>query len=213
MNTNLELIKQHWETNLITYDPKYINGLGFNNNTIDFLTNVGLMRGKPYESIGRFVFLDVFVSETIKGSNFIKLAENFFYPEEGIYIELGSDNLFCINLELKGDFLINSFCNSTIENFVLFETINKRNETLYPNLDDDEKEGYQCARETIKQFKEIDMPAIYPYSYWTATMLEYAINFFYDTDDKFKQALQSNRYRSIDDAYFDVLINGFEVLK
>ncbi len=56
----------------------------------------------------------------------------------------------------------------------MFETIMSMIESKYPNVDDDELEGYQCAREVIEEFKKVDPVAVHPYSYWANRMLNQA---------------------------------------
>jgi hypothetical protein len=76
-------------------------------------------------------------------------------------------------------------------------------------VDDNELEGYECAREIIEKYKEIDPHAIYPYSLWSCILLRYAEDFFYDEWDKFEKSVKNGYYSRIEDVFFDVLFNGF----
>jgi len=151
--------------------------------------------------------------EIIKGRDYIKIAENGTHSKGGgLYIEIGTGNLFHFSPELEDFGLNNEFCNSSIELCMLFETIIEKTFEKYPKAADDALEGYECAREMIEQFKETDMSVVYPYSYWANTLLDYAVYYFYDNDHKFDGAVQNGHYPRIEDAYFDALFNGFEVL-
>ncbi|MNL78501.1 hypothetical protein D3C87_2049050 [compost metagenome] len=65
----------------------------------------------------------------------------------------------------------------------------------------------------IEEFKKIDQSAVYPYSYWANRMLNYAINYFYDEDEKFKISIRKGKYGLDEEAYFDALFNGMDVLE
>ena len=198
----MTLIKQYWGNKLVPYNPKNIYELGLQKDTISFLLNVGVIKNKVYEEISRFRFLDTPFRENINGINFVKIAENFFNPERGLYIKIGCDSLYTEN----------DFCNSSFEQFILFETIKSKITASEPNVCDDAIKGYECAREIIEHFKKADPAAIKPYSFWCVELISYAINYFYDEEERFKEVLRRGNYACIEDIWFEVLINGFKTI-
>lgn len=146
----------------------------------------------------------------MKNKKLIRIASTPL-GSDGLYIELGEDNVYFIKHPGEFNELIKKFCNSKVQNYVEFETIESRITQKYPNVADDELEGFECAREVIEVYKKIDPSAIYPYSYWANRILNYAINYFYDEDTKIESAIQSGKYSYRNDVYFDILIYGTNI--
>lgn len=207
-----EEIRKYWNNEFIRYRIIELEEYGFQEDTVEFLSTVGLMNGERFTRQNYFRFLAEFKKETIYEDRYIKIASRS-WETDGLYIKLGEDHLYYIHLPNQYDGFTKELCNTRINDFVMFETIMSMIEPKYPNVDDDELEGYQCAREVIEEFKKVDPAAVYPYSYWANRMLNFAIDYFFDEDDKIEFAIRSGRYVSKNEAYFDVLFNGMEVLE
>ncbi|TKI57232.1 hypothetical protein E8L90_18195 [Brevibacillus antibioticus] len=210
----MEDIKKYWDNEFIHYEKTELNKYGFHEDTVEFLGTVGLMAGKRFKdrSYFAFSFLADFKEEKIDGEKYIRIASTFL-GSRGLYIKNGEDHVYYIDYSKENNKLIKDFCNTKIQDYVEFETVKSMISSRYPNVDDDELEGYECAREMIEAFKKIDPAAVYPYSYWANRMLNYAINYFYDEDDKIEAAIKSGKYATSNDAYFDILFNGMDVLE
>lgn len=60
----------------------------------------------------------------------------------------------------------------------------------YDDVDNDEKQGYECDREIIEKFKEINNKTLYKFSYWGNILLQFAIDYFYEEDEIFQKVLK-----------------------
>lgn|GEM_PF-3387816 len=209
----MEEIKEYWnDDEFIHYDKKQLEKLGLQEDTVEFLSTVGLLTGTRFTGHGLLRFLAEFQEETIRNEEYIKIASPM-PGSEGLYIKKGVDYVYYINLPTNYHGFTKKLCNTKIYNFVKFQTIKLMGRSNYPNVDDDELEGYQCAREVIEAFKKVDPAAVHPYSYWANQMLNYAIDYFYDEDEKFEAAIKLGKYASSEEAYFDALFHGMQVLQ
>ncbi|RRJ61880.1 hypothetical protein EHV15_01970 [Paenibacillus oralis] len=208
----MEDIKEYWNQEFFKYEKKELEKYGFQEDTVEFLCTVGLMKGERFNDRSTLRFLAEFGEETICNEKYIRIASPTL-GSEGLYLKAGEDHVYYIDLPDEHNELYKKFCNTKIHDYVKFETMKFMIASTYPNVDDDELEGYQCAREVIEAFKKIDPAAVYSYSYWANRMLSYAIDYFYDEDEKFEAAIKSGKYRSSEEAYFDVLFHGMQVLE
>lgn len=208
----MEEIKEYWNYEFIHYEKDDLKKYRFREDTIDFLSTVGLMTGERFkkQSFKFFRFLTEFQEEEIDNEKYIRVAHTNL-GSEGLYIKKGDDHVYYVDLLNK--YHRKKFCNTKIRDYVKFETIKSMIDSKYPKAADDELEGYECAREVIEKFKKVDPAAVFPYSYWANRMLNYAKDYFHDEDEKFEIAIKSGKYSSDEEAYFDVLFSGMEVLK
>ena len=200
---DFDFIREFWSNEFYEYTPKKLSSYSLNNDTISFLLEVGLMNGNKFRHCCTIEFLENF---KIENDNYIKIGKSY---AGNLYLDEDKNNVYFF----EENILENAFCNSSLFKFVLFVTIQSQITDSYENVHDEALVAYNCSREIIEKFKKIDPEAIYPYSYWAVIMYNYAINYFYDEDDKFEDVMQKGKYKDYEEAYFDVLFNGFDVLK
>jgi len=173
---------------------------------------VGLMNGERFIDETFLCFLAEFKEEIIFNEKYIKIASRLV-DSDGLYLKTGDDHVYYLNVPLRHNEFIKRFCNTRIHEYVKFQTILSMITSKYPNVADDELVGYECSREVIEVFKKVDRAAIYPFTYWANKMLNFAIDYFYAEDEKFEAAIKSGKYASSEEAYFDVLFHGMQVLQ
>lgn len=208
----MEDIEEFWNHEFYKYEIKELEKYGLQAETVEFLSTVGLMNGKYFKEQSPMRFLSELEEETILNEKYLKIASQST-GSDGLYLKIGEEHLYYIEFPDEYYNFNKEFCNTRVYDYVKFETLKSMIASKYPKVADDELEGYQCAREVIEEFKKIDSEAVYPYSYWANRMLNYAIDYFYDEDEKFESAVKSGKYASRNDAYFDVLFNGMHVLE
>lgn len=60
----------------------------------------------------------------------------------------------------------------------------------YDDIDNDEEQGYECVREIIEKFEDVNNKTLYKFSYWGNILLQFAIDCFYEEDEIFQKALK-----------------------
>ena len=202
---DFNFIKEFWNDEFYRYSSEELEKYSLNTETKSFLLKVGLLKF----NYGLMKFMGTFEVKDYNNKKFIKIGKTYAgdlclneMQNKVFYFFLGQENIF-----------ENSYCNSSIFEYIIFETLKRKITKMYEKVEDDALESYMCAREIIKLFKEINDLSIYPYSYWANLMLEYAIGYFYDEDDMFEKAIENKKYKNFEEAYFDALFNGIEVLE
>ena len=202
---DFNFIKEFWNDEFYRYSSEELEKYSLNTETKSFLLKVGLLKF----NYGPMEFMETFEVKDYNNKKFIKIGKTYAgdlclneVQNQVFYFFLGQENIF-----------ENSYCNSTIFEYSLFETISAKIANTYDKVEDDPLESYMCAREIIEEFKKINSEAIYPYSYWSDAMYQYAIGYFYDKHDKFEEVVRTGKYKNFEEAHFDVLLNGFEILE
>ena len=204
---DFEFIRNFWNNEFYRYSVDELNKYPLNEETIMFLSEVGLFNQKSRGS--SMEFLEIFEMKIYDNRKFIKIGKS--YVGEFCLNEIENE-VFYFVFSRKNIFE-NSYCNSSVLEYTLFETIRKKITGTYEDVADEALKGFECARAIVEEFKKINEKTIYPYSYWSIILYNYAINYFYDEDDKFEEAMKKGKYKNFEEAYFDVLFNGFDVLK
>ena len=204
---DFEFIRNFWNNEFYRYSVDELNKYPLNEETIMFLSEVGLFNQKSRGS--SMEFLEIFEMKIYDNRKFIKIGKS--YVGEFCLNEIENE-VFYFVFSRKNIFE-NSYCNSSVFEYTLFETIRKKITGTYEDVADEALKGFECARAIVEEFKKINEKTIYPYSYWSIILYNYAINYFYDEDDKFEEAMKKGKYKNFEEAYFDVLFNGFDVLK
>lgn len=189
-------LSKYWDNSFIKYDDDKLNVYKLNRNTVDFLSKVGLPNGeKAKEKLAyNFLEIDNMQKKIINDEEYIKI-EQYRNSDGFIAVKVNTEEIFYISLadERYVSKDIVKYCNKNIENFILFCTILGMN---YDNIENDELEGYQCARETVEEFKKIDIKSVCQQSYWINILMDYAIDYFYDMDEDFQKVLKEKRYKT-----------------
>ena len=204
-------IVRYWNPNLIKYSSEKLDKFNISKITKEFLEINGLPYGEKFKETCSFKFLteDFLQSVKIKEEKYVKIAE-FLLSQMGIFIKEKSDEVYFIDLE-NGKNRID-YCNKDIIEFIIFETIISQTVIKYDDIDNDEEQGYECAREIIEKFKEINNKTLYKFSYWGNILLQFAIDYFYEEDEIFQKVLKEKKYASYEDALYKALFFGIEKL-
>ncbi|WP_460278874.1 hypothetical protein [Clostridium sp. CTA-5] len=210
---NIKELEKYWNNNFIRYEKEKLNLYKFDQYTINFLIKVGLPNGKNAKGKLAYNFLDIdnIQKKLINDEEYIKIAQ-YRHSDAFIAVKVSTQEVFYISLadEIYAPKDIIEYCNKDIESFIIFCTILAFNYDKYSNIEDDELEGYLCARETVEKFKEMDIKTVYKESYWINTLMNYAIDYFYEIDDKFQRTLEKKQYNTYKDAIYSALLNGIE---
>lgn len=198
MLTDKEII-EFWKDNLYKYEIDCLNQFNLDEDTKKFLSTVGILK----EYVRKFRFIRNIKLE--EKSNKIRIMEDI-HTKYGIYIEVNTGNIVYVD-----------HCNTSVRKFIEFCTIKQKKYSEYMNsgrdVENDDYESYRCAREMIELFKIIDSKFLRPDFGWIGTLWPYFEGHFYDNHKLFKDAVSNGKYDDIEDAYYDAIMNGIEVIE
>ncbi|MCX7746040.1 MAG: SUKH-4 family immunity protein [Clostridia bacterium] len=164
-----ENIRKHWNYNLIEYSKTILKKYCLSEETISFMSEVGL----PINSYVFNFYKDFELrEEKIKGKTLVAIAEMMHDDTNYLYIDCLSQELLQTTNHLKSGL---SLVNSSVRNFLVFDFIFDFVQKECGNINDDEA-CKKFGKKVKDIFLEIDPAALGDMeSYWSLTLKEYEL--------------------------------------
>ncbi|MED4955925.1 SUKH-4 family immunity protein [Paenibacillus macerans] len=166
-----QVIREFWEENLIKYEENSLQKFGLSNETISFLTDVGL----PNEEILRNNGINRYFYDS---TNF---DEKIINNEKYIIVGKQKDisDYYCIKCETDEFVVLDEntveYINSSIRNYIIFEQICRSE--FYKVKAYEEEEMMAAVSRMKEKFVLIEPEALAEGSYWDQYLFPYEIGF------------------------------------
>ncbi|MBW4653872.1 MAG: hypothetical protein KME20_12655 [Kaiparowitsia implicata GSE-PSE-MK54-09C] len=207
-NYTLSYIAKHWHNKFIHYNERNLEELEITSENKKTLSALGLMNSEEFSKSSVIAFNRNLEYVKKHNDNYIKIANGLGF---GLYLKRDNDHVYYLT-ESQNQNTENSLCNTTIKNYLIFETIKSKNHLEYREFDGDHLKSYIFARELIEDFKKIDPRAIYPYSYWSNNILNYAIDYLCTENSKLQAEIKETSFIPNEQIYYEALFHGADYL-
>lgn len=214
-------IKEYWNENLYLYRDDTLTDLGLSKDNIDFLSTVGFLSkfilsspiGGPNNVNEKLLKVSSVFNRDVVRIFFDSKSTN---TNRGVYIDINDNAVYYFN---DARYI---YINNNIESFVksltkMHQIIENYGDLIEVELDEGtySSSHYEAIEEFINFLKEIDYSALDNLkNYWVLDSFEYLEDTcFYHKHNVFQQAIIAGKYSTYDEARYDVLLNGYDVLE